>query len=175
MSLHLIIDGYNLIRQSPEFRQYEKRELEQGREMLLKKLSMYQRIKKHGITVVFDGWVQGNLHESHGQVRGIEVIFSRRGIKADEVIKRLASQKKREATIVTSDQGLGYSCTLEGCEVISSQEFASKMELSEYFDQKGMEKEHDNGPRFNKGTKKKGPAKRIPKSERHHRILLKKL
>ena len=176
MAVHLIIDGYNLIRQSPELRQYEEKDFDQGREMLLKKLLAYQRIKKHAITVVFDGWIGGHFSESHGRVGGIRVIFSQRGEKADEVIKRLASREKRETIVVTSDRELGSSCSREGCEVIPSPEFSAKMGLSEHMGLKGKieEEEADDKLQF-KGTKKKGPARRLPKSQRHHRTVLKKL
>jgi len=120
MAFHLLIDGYNLIRQSPELRRFDKKGLEQGREMLLKELLAYQRMKKHAMTVVFDGWIEGHFSESHARVGGIAVIFSRRGEKADEVIKRESWSQS-------------------------------------------------------KGTKKKGPARRLPKSRRHHRTVLKKL
>ena len=175
MARHLIIDGYNLIRQSPELLRHEKKELENGRAMLLLKLIAYQRIKHHAITVVFDGWAEGDIFDCRGKEGGIEIIFSRRGEKADEVIKRLAVQKKGEITVVTSDRDLGYSCALEGCTVVSSPEFLVKMDLVHYSHQKGeVNEKEDNKPHV-RSTKKKGPAKRAPKSTRHHQSLLKKL
>lgn len=175
MALHLIIDGYNLIRQSPELLRYEKQDLEKGRAMLLRSLIAYQRIKRHAITVVFDGWVEGDIFEHRSKEGGIEIIFSRRGEKADEVIKRLAAQKKDETTIVTSDRDLGYLCAMKGCTIVSSPEFLEKMEYAQYSDQKGIVNEkEDNAPQV-KSTRKKGPSKRAPKSLRHHQSLLKKL
>ncbi|HPD60475.1 MAG TPA: NYN domain-containing protein [Thermodesulfobacteriota bacterium] len=175
MALHLIIDGYNLIRQSPELLRHEKIGLEKGRAMLLRSLIAYQRIKRHAITVVFDGWVEGDIFECRGKEGGIEIIFSRRGEKADEVIKRLAAQKKGEVTVVTSDRDLGYSCALRGCTIVSSPEFLEKMDFAQYQDYKGIVNEkEDNGPTI-KRAKKKGPSKRPPKSFRHHQTLLKKL
>jgi len=65
MSLHLIIDGYNLIRQSPWLSLLDARDLEAGREALLQSLADYrQRRLQHKITVVFDGWQGGGLRES---------------------------------------------------------------------------------------------------------------
>lgn len=176
MAIHLIIDGYNLIRQSPNLRRYEEEDLDKGRKMLLKKLLDYQRIKRHEITLVFDGWMEGHFSESQGRVGGIKTVFSRRGEKADEVIKRLVSRKKGEAIVVTSDRDLGYSCSKQGCVIVSSPEFLAKMEFVECMDRKGKmgENENDYTPRF-AGTKKKGPSKRLPKSQRYHRTVLKKL
>jgi len=175
MAIHLIIDGYNLIRQSPQLRKHDQEDLEKGRKMLLKKLLAYKRIKQHVITVVFDGWMEGHFSEGHERTGGIEVIFSRRGEKADEVIKRLASQQKGKALIVTSDRDLESSCARQGCEVISSPEFEAKMELSQYIDLKGNMEEDDYESFQSKGTKKKGPSRRLPKSQRHHQKIVKKL
>jgi hypothetical protein len=175
MALHLIIDGYNLIRQSPELLRHEKIDLEKGRAMLLRSLRAYQRIKHHAITVVFDGWVEGDIFEHRDKEGGIEIIFSRRGEKADEVIQRLSAQKKGETTVVTSDRDLGYSCALKGCTIVSSPEFLAKMEFVHYSNQKGEVNEKEDNKSYVKSTKKKGPAKRAPKSTRHHRSLLKKL
>jgi len=176
MAFHLVIDGYNLIRQSPELRRFDKEGLEQGREMLLKELLAYQRIKKHAITVVFDGWIEGHFSESHARAGGIRVIFSRRGEKADEVIKRLAAQEKGGAIVVTSDRDLAHSCSRVGCEVVPSLEFATKMQLARYVEAKGgIDDTNDESWSQSKGTKKKGPSRRLAKSRRHHRTVLKKL
>lgn len=176
MSFHLIIDGYNVIRHSPELRKHEKQALEQGRQFLVKRLSSYQRMKNHGITVVFDGWEEGHASEGHDQVRGIKVVFSRRGEKADEVIKRLSAEKKGNAIVVTSDRELGYSCTLRGCKVIESQDFLQKMEQAEYSgrgERKDLESVDGDHP--SRGTKKKGPSRRLPKSQRKQEAVLKKI
>ncbi|MEN8246931.1 MAG: NYN domain-containing protein [Thermodesulfobacteriota bacterium] len=55
MAVHIIIDGYNLIRQSPELSYLDRQDLQQGREALLGMLAAYKKIKHHQITVVFDG------------------------------------------------------------------------------------------------------------------------
>jgi len=176
MAFHLVIDGYNLIRQSPELRRYDKEDLEQGREILLKYLLAYQRTKKHALTVVFDGWSEGQISENHARVGGIIVIFSRRGETADEVIKRIAAQEKGGALVVTSDSDLAYSCSKAGCKVVPSLEFATRMDLARYVDAKGgIDDTVDPSQPQSKGTKKRGPARRLPKSRRHHRSILRKL
>ena len=52
--MHLIVDGYNLIRQSDTLRSCERISLEAGRRALVQSLAHYQRAKGHRITVVFD-------------------------------------------------------------------------------------------------------------------------
>ncbi|MBU4288844.1 MAG: NYN domain-containing protein, partial [Proteobacteria bacterium] len=55
MSLHIIIDGYNLIRQSTTLSDLDRQDIQLGREALLNMLAAYKKIKRHRITVVFDG------------------------------------------------------------------------------------------------------------------------
>lgn len=175
MGLHLIIDGYNVIRQSPELLRYEKEELEKGRAMLLKKLIAYQRVKPHAITVIFDGWREGDFFEHREREGGIKVIFSRRGEKADEVIKRTIAQGKGElVVVVTSDRELGYACAAKGCAVVSAKEFLARMELACCPSLSEKLIEEDSLTRL-KGTKKKGPAKKLSKTARTHLALLKRL
>ena len=75
MTIHLIIDGYNLIRQTPYLQEIDARELAAGREALLEGLSAYRRSRpQHKITVVFDGWIGGDLQESRDRRAGMAVI-----------------------------------------------------------------------------------------------------
>ncbi|HNR14083.1 MAG TPA: NYN domain-containing protein [Thermodesulfobacteriota bacterium] len=174
MALQLIIDGYNLIRQSAALREHDRESLEKGRGELLRKLASYQRIKRYHITVVFDGWIHGETSEGRDRVAGITVQFSRRGEKADVVIRRLASQYQDQAVVVTSDRDLGYACIQEGSEVVSSQEFEGRLELAAYQTLKeDTDAEVDN--HTGKKTGKKGPARRLPKAQRRHNQVLKKL
>ena len=55
MSIHIIIDGYNLIRQSTTLSALDQQDIMLGREALVDTLAAYRKIKHHRITVVFDG------------------------------------------------------------------------------------------------------------------------
>src|SRR5512140_857501 len=101
--MHLIIDGYNVIRQSQELQLLDARELEAGRLALLARLAAYRERHRHKITVVFDGWLGGDLRETRDRCQGMLIIYSRRGEKADEVIKRLLTDERQRAVVVTSD------------------------------------------------------------------------
>ena len=71
MSVHIIIDGYNLIRQSAALKIIDKNDLQLGRETLINKLAAYKRIKGHQITIVFDGSPEFSHFESTQQEKGI--------------------------------------------------------------------------------------------------------
>ncbi|MBN1828305.1 MAG: NYN domain-containing protein, partial [Deltaproteobacteria bacterium] len=58
--MHIIIDGYNFIRQSDRLRRFERISLEEGRKQLLRTVGEYRKLRGHKITVVFDGWGGGS-------------------------------------------------------------------------------------------------------------------
>ena len=90
MSLHIIIDGYNMIRQSPALSTIERQDLQLGREALVDSVAEYKRIKKHKITIVFDGTRAHLLSNRHDTIKGIMIKFSNPGETADTEIKRIA-------------------------------------------------------------------------------------
>jgi hypothetical protein len=173
MPPRIIIDGYNLIRQSPDLRRYDNQEVARGREKLVALLASYRALKPCPMTVVFDGWNEGALTEQHSREKGIEIIYSRRGEKADEVIKRLVFQARAEVIVVTSDREIGLFCKGRRCEVIPSPLFEERVAFARYAAHKGgPENEEPLPPRT---TRKKGPAKKQPKSKRRQLAQLKKL
>jgi predicted RNA-binding protein with PIN domain len=74
MPLEIIIDGYNLIRQSHSLKRLDAQNLEQGREALLESLVEYKKVRDHPITVVFDGWGGFNLSSTRTRHEGITEI-----------------------------------------------------------------------------------------------------
>ena len=176
--MHIIIDGYNLIRQSDSLKSFEKLSLEEGRNELVRRMVSYKRLKGHKITIVFDGWIGGSPNEERARESGISVIYSRRGEKADEVIKRLARKRGgEEILVVTSDGGVVSAISRTSGVAISSPEFEEKIRVEEekfILMEKGMLEEEDkNDPPL--GTKKKGPSRRISKRERLRQKRFKKL
>ena len=121
--MHIIIDGYNLIRQSDSLRRHEKQSLEAGRRALTHQLSEYKRKKGHKITVVFDGWETGSAQEERDRQGNINIIYSRRGEKADDVIKRIADDSSEETIIISSDREIASYVTRHGKTALSSSEF----------------------------------------------------
>lgn len=175
MPFRIIIDGYNLIRQSASLRSFDSLDVAKGREKLIEKLARYRRLKRHPILVVFDGWQEGPFTEQRTKEQGIDIVYSKRGEKADEVIKRLVSNCKEGLMVVTSDREIANFCNTRSCEVIASHLFDEKMEFSFFAGMKGMEESDDEKPLTRLSTKKKGPAKKLPKSRRKLLRRMKKL
>jgi uncharacterized protein len=174
--MHIIVDGYNLIRQSDTLRRCERQSLEAGRRALIANLADYKRKKGHKITVVFDGWESGSISEERDRQNNINVIYSRRGEKADDVVKRLSDNSPEETVIVTSDRDIVSYVTRRSKTALSSPEFemimmraAAEPARSVSSEKDEMEEETD------RPSVKKGPSRRLPKAKRHLQAKITKL
>lgn len=178
--MHILVDGYNFIRQSDTLRLYERLGLERGRLELIRRLSSYRKLRSHRITVVFDGWLSGPPTEERDREGGIDIIYSRRGEKADDVIKRIARHAGEEIVAVTSDRGIRDAVNRSGGATISSQDFEERMVRAGMSSSSQPEslpavKTEEPDERDAPGTKKKGPSRRMPKKKRIERTRLRKL
>ena len=175
MPLELIIDGYNLIRQSNSLKQLDAQSLEQGREALLKRLEAYRQVRGHPITVVFDGW--GGFEPSSTRTRheGITVVFTAQGQTADEWIHGRVGGVQYGA-VVTSDREIQRHAERAGLVAIPSRAFERRMEtaLAGTMDGDTMHdeewEEEEPAP-----AKRKGSAWQLSKKEKKRRAILEKL
>ncbi|MDL2321844.1 NYN domain-containing protein [Desulfosarcina sp. OttesenSCG-928-B08] len=174
MGLHIIIDGYNLIRQSPELAGLDRQDLQWGRDALVEWLRAYKKIKPHKITVVFDGAEVPSLYASRDQAGGILIRFSAAGQSADEVILQMVRQERERALVVTSDRAVMRAAEAAGAGVMASAEFEEKLVMARYFSVKG--EDADSGATgWRPTTRKKGPDRRLPKRQRKARRQMEKL
>jgi len=171
MALHIIIDGYNLIRQSPELRQCEARELAGGRQALLARLAAYRRHRPgHRVTVVFDGREGGDWRETRDRQQGLGVVYSRRGEAADDVIKRLLARDRAQAIVVTSDRELQHWAEQVGATWIGAPDFEKR-----HLEPQGQAVPEEAEAGSLRPPGKKGPARRLPKRQRQRQQRLRKL
>ena len=174
MALHIIIDGYNFIRQSNAFSGLDRADIQLGREALIESLAAYKRLKGHRITVVFDGIDSPAFSMEKDRVKGIDIRFSRRGELADAVIKRMAKRLREKALVVTSDREIADYAAAEGAVSVNSPEFEDKLAMASYFDAKGAEDVAEDAG-WEPTTKKKGPRRRLSKRARRKKIKMQKL
>ncbi len=175
MSLHIIIDGYNFIRQSDTFGRLDQEDIQMGRDALVESLATYKRLKGHRITVVFDGIDAPAFSRHKDRVKGIDIRFSRTGESADEVIKRMAETLREKALVVTSDKEVADYAASEGAVSVSSPEFEDKLAMASYLEVKGAEDAVDETTGWTPTTKKKGPPRRLSKRARQKKIKTRKL
>lgn len=173
MALHLIIDGYNLIRQSNRLSALDAQDIQFGRDALIDRLAAYKRVKAHRITVVFDGTNAPPATERRGRERGIEIRFSRPGELADELINRMVLKAGSRAMVVSSDREVADFALQHGAAAIGSPEFEQRLAMASYMEAEGGD---DNGSQgWIPTTKKKGPGRRLKKRERKIKARAQKL
>ena len=121
MSLHYLLDGYNVLKQMAPFRDLP---LEEGRRGLLRWIgdSRPQGSVNNQVTVVFDGAEGSSSLE--GEIR---VIFSD-GCSADDKIKRMVEEMpaKKNCVVVTDDKDIFLYARSLGARVMSVAAFTSK-------------------------------------------------
>jgi len=169
--MHLIIDGYNLLHVGRLPIALSAGDLQRERARLIDELSSYRQAKACEMTVVFDALQAGWAAEKRERRKGIELIFSQLGEKADDVIKRLVKEKGPGRIVITSDRDIARYAERMGSAVIPSEQFREKMDLSPIRDEKDTEEEEDEQG----GIKRKGPSRRLSKKEKRARTALKKL
>lgn len=171
MPTHLIIDGYNLLGRTGSLSGH----IESARETLLHALAAYRHRKNHPITIVFDGWQQGQPMEQREHRAGVQVIYSKRGERADQVIQRLAREYGADCAVVSSDQEVARSARVSGAFVLGSQEFAMKLWAtpnSGGMVHKELDMQEVEAPPRN--PKKKGNPRKLPKALRQRSRQLKR-
>ena len=173
MSIHIIIDGYNLIRQSKKLSALDLQDIQLGRDTLIGMLATYKKIKAHRITVVFDGTGSPVLSRQRDRQKGITIVFSKNGESADTVIKQMARREGEKALVVSSDLDIVHSAESRGAATIAAEDFENKLALSLYVD--GMEIERDAYTGWKPTTKKKGPTRRLSKKKRKAGAKIRKL
>jgi predicted RNA-binding protein with PIN domain len=174
MSLHIIVDGYNVIRQSKQLSILDRRDIQEGRESLQDVLVEYRKSKGHRITIVFDGTNAVSIDSQRQRFRGIEILFSRNGETADTVIKRMAAREKERALVVSSDRDIISYATSVGSATIGSKTFEDKIFQALYSCENGeMEDLPETG--WVPTTRKKGPRRRLQKKKRRNREKANKL
>lgn len=128
--MRLIVDGYNIIKQTPDLYERERASLEAARDALVAQLAeihassnLYTRI-----TVVFDG--QGgsgpSLQRGMGRVR---VVFSRKGETADAMIIRLVrgDRQPRGIVVMTDDREVQRHVRASGAQTLSAADLLNEV------------------------------------------------
>jgi len=174
MPLHVVVDGYNLIRQSSQLSALDLRDIQEGREGLQDLLVEYRKARKHRITVVFDGTNASSLGMQRQRYHGMDILYSRHGETADTVIKRIAVREKEGVLIVSSDRDIVSFSVSHGAATIGARAFENKVYEAIYSGDSGMIEEGLEKS-WKPTTRKKGPRRRLPKKRRRSRDRIGKL
>jgi predicted RNA-binding protein with PIN domain len=118
-----LIDGYNVIRRSPDLSSRERLSLEAGRQALCRLLGQAARARGDQFTVVFDGAGGGG---SAG-MEGVRVIFSSARESADRVLARMAAEG---GAVVSNDREVRKAAGRAGAIAITTDEFLRRLEAA---------------------------------------------
>jgi predicted RNA-binding protein with PIN domain len=112
----LIVDGYNVTKTA-----WPNSSLEAQRVRLLSALAPLAARTGAETTVVFDG-ADADARRSMAAPRGVKVVFSPRGVIADDVIRELVAEEPpgRVVVVVTSDRALAGDVERSGARAVGS-------------------------------------------------------
>lgn len=127
--MHLIIDGYNVIKFREKMSGKPSGTLQYARKEFLNVLVKYKGERNHRITVVFDGARTSEPFDNTENVQGIKVIYSRSNTQADDVIKKLISESSspNEILVVSSDREIVFYSKAHGASTSSAMELLEKL------------------------------------------------
>jgi len=101
----ILVDGYSLLHSWPELAPGQARHSERARDELIRVLTQYHDVTGEPITIFFDGAGAPAFTPKPESSRNVEVLFSRAGQTADDLIERAAYrfQSYGEVLVVTDD------------------------------------------------------------------------
>jgi hypothetical protein len=103
--VRILVDGYSLLHNWPELAPGQPRHSERARDELVQILTQYHDATGEPITIFFDGAGAPPNVPKKNSSRNVEILFSRAGQTADEMIERAAHrfQDYGEVMVVTDD------------------------------------------------------------------------
>lgn len=101
----ILVDGYSLLHGWPELAPGKPRHSAAARAELIRRLTLYRDAVGTPITVVFDGAGGDGNRTATGSTQELEMIYSRSGQTADDIIERVAHRMSAygEMLAVTDD------------------------------------------------------------------------
>ena len=103
--VRILVDGYSLLHNWPELAPGAPRHSERARDELVQMLTKYHDVTGEPITIFFDGGGAPPGAPKNESSRAVEILFSRAGQTADDLIERAAHrfQSYGEVLVVTDD------------------------------------------------------------------------
>ena len=166
---HLIIDGYNYLNRTRTSPASDGSNLDALRRALLDRLVRYKKQKGAKITVVFDAYKSYSPGRQKEIYKGIDVVYSREGETADDVIMGWIKERRAGIVIVTSDRAIIDEA--KRCSV----PFVTPPGLEALIADEGSGKGDDEAGEEAYPGKKRGNPRKLPKKLRKATRALKKI
>ncbi|MGO8682398.1 MAG: NYN domain-containing protein [Limisphaerales bacterium] len=128
----ILVDGYSLLHNWPDLAPGQPRHSERARAELIYFLTRYQDVSGEPITIFFDGSGAPPDVPKHEPGPGLEVLFSKAGQTADQMIERAAHrfQPYGEVLVVTDDRAVRNMVSGSGGSVASCANFVRMVEIA---------------------------------------------
>jgi predicted RNA-binding protein with PIN domain len=128
--VRILVDGYSLLHHWPELAPGQARYSEAARDELVRRLTLYQDAVGTPITIFFDGRGARSGTKGAASKSEIEVLFSRAGQTADQLIERVAHRYAPygEVLAVTDDHAEQDTVMSLGGLVSSCRNFVQNVE-----------------------------------------------
>lgn len=125
MPWNVLIDGYNVLRNWPQFEREWEENWEHARKHLIRMVGNYAAHEGHRVILVFDGQFTKQKRAKRSRQHGIEIVYTAQGQTADEYITQWVQRRSddRHVEVITSDRGLARDVMQHGAEVLSTLEF----------------------------------------------------
>jgi predicted RNA-binding protein with PIN domain len=155
--MHIVIDGYNYINRINSSSVQKGASMDLLRRDFLERCARYKKIRSARITVVFDAWDTPAPGRHSENVKGIEVVYSRQGETADDVIIGWIRKRPAGLIVVSSDRAIIDEAKARGVAFLTPVKLAEMM-TAPAFEAKD-EEDYDEGPHPKKGNPRKLPKK----------------
>ena len=129
---YLLVDGYNVIFAWEDLKELAGVNLDGARGKLLDILCNYQAIKGYHLMAVFDAYKLKGHGEEIMDYHNIQMVYTKEAETADRFIEKFAHENagKYDVTVVTSDGLEQIIIVGAGCQLVSSREFRTEVELA---------------------------------------------
>jgi uncharacterized protein len=162
MSTHLLIDGYNVLKRGTTAAFLDTTDLDGARGYLLERLYEYKKEKRIQVTVVFDATQGVSLSRKKENYKGIEVVYSKQGETADQVMVEAIRKRQSGLVVVTSDRAIIDEAKRHGAAFITPDRLEASMDGREDDDRE-------------RRTDKKGNPHKAPKNLRKARRAIRRV
>ncbi|MDD3845479.1 MAG: NYN domain-containing protein [Syntrophorhabdaceae bacterium] len=154
--MHIVIDGYNYINRINASSVQRGASLDLLRREFLEKCARYKKARSARITVVFDAYDTPSTGRHSENYRGIEVVYSREGETADDVIIGWIRKRPAGLIVVSSDRAIIDEAKTKGVAFLTSVKLAEMMAMPA-FEEK--DDDYEEGRHAKKGNPRKLPKK----------------
>jgi predicted RNA-binding protein with PIN domain len=132
-SLHLLVDGSNVVHAWPETRALARRDREAAKALLLRRVAVLHDLGGWRVTVVFDGRGAELGVEAVGGAAHFACVHTPAGATADDVIERLVGRAAEPGAclVATADQAERATVEAAGAAWCSPEDLARRIEAAD--------------------------------------------